>query len=137
VCLLDGLTAIADRAPLRARTVVPVHADCHWGNWLASGRSVTALLDFEWARFGEPADDCFFLARFAGPHTEAVLDAITRAVATSPETLQAECEVREAAYLVSGLCIALERPSAHTRMAAERLHALEELIIGRYWWRSN
>jgi HEPN domain-containing protein len=69
--------------------------------------------------------------------TEAVLDVITRAVATSPETLRAECEVREAAYLVSGLCIALERPSAHTRMAAERLHALEELIIGRYWWRSN
>jgi aminoglycoside phosphotransferase (APT) family kinase protein len=45
--LLDGLTAIAERAPLHARAVVPVHADCHWGNWLASDRSVTALLDFE------------------------------------------------------------------------------------------
>jgi thiamine kinase-like enzyme len=55
--LLDGLTAIAERAPLRARSVVPVHADCHWGNWLACDQSVTALLDFEWARFGEPADD--------------------------------------------------------------------------------
>ena len=54
--LLDGLTAIAERAPLHARAVVPVHADCHWGNWLARDRSVTALLDFEWARFGEPAD---------------------------------------------------------------------------------
>jgi aminoglycoside phosphotransferase (APT) family kinase protein len=64
--LLDGLTVIAEGAP-HARAVVPVHADCHWGNWLASGRSVTALLDFEWARFGEPADDWFFLARFAGP----------------------------------------------------------------------
>lgn len=28
--LLDGLTAIAERAPLRAQVVVPVHADCHW-----------------------------------------------------------------------------------------------------------
>src|ERR1700689_2665800 len=46
--LLDGLLAVADRAPLAAQTVVPVHADCHWGNWMACGRSVTALLDFEW-----------------------------------------------------------------------------------------
>jgi aminoglycoside phosphotransferase (APT) family kinase protein len=58
--LLDGLTAIADSAPPHARAIVPVHADCHWGNWLASEGSVTALLDFEWARFGEPADDWFF-----------------------------------------------------------------------------
>jgi hypothetical protein len=63
---LDGLTAIAERAPLRARAVVPVHADCHWGNWLAYDRSVTALLDFEWARFGEPADDWFFLGTTGG-----------------------------------------------------------------------
>jgi len=61
--LLDGLTEIAERAPLRAQAVVPVHADCHWGNWLAHGQRVTALLDFEWARFGEPVDDWFFLAR--------------------------------------------------------------------------
>jgi aminoglycoside phosphotransferase (APT) family kinase protein len=66
--VLDGLTAIAERAPLRSRALVPVHADCHWGNWLADGRSVTALLDFEWARFGDPVDDWFFLARFSGPH---------------------------------------------------------------------
>jgi len=39
----------AERAPLHARAVVPVHADCHRGNWLACDRSVTALLDFEWA----------------------------------------------------------------------------------------
>jgi aminoglycoside phosphotransferase (APT) family kinase protein len=64
--LLDGLTAIAERAPLHARAVVPVHADCHWGNWLACDQSVTALLDFEWARFGEPAD-WFFLARVQRP----------------------------------------------------------------------
>ncbi len=133
--LLDGLTAIAERAPQRARAVVPVHADCHWGNWLARGRSVTALLDFEWARFGEPADDWFFLARFSGPHMEAVLDVIARATTTSPETLRAQCEVREAAHLASDLRAALEHPGARAPLAADRLRGLEELIDGRYWWR--
>ncbi len=133
--LLDGLTAIAERAPLHARAVVPVHADCHWGNWLARDRTVTALLDFEWARFGEPADDWFFLARFSGPHMETVLDVIARATTTSPETLRAECEVREAAYLASDLAIALEHPDARSPMAADRLLGLEELIDGRCWWR--
>lgn len=61
--LLDGLKATAERAPLGARPVVPVHEDCHWGNWLVRDRNVTALLDFERARFGEPADDWFFLGR--------------------------------------------------------------------------
>ncbi|MGH3164551.1 MAG: phosphotransferase, partial [Trebonia sp.] len=135
--LLDGLTAIAERAPLQARAVTPVHADCHWGNWLASGQRVTALLDFEWARFGEPADDWFFLARFAGPHTDTVLDIIARATTTPSETLRAECEVREAAHLASDLRAALELPGARTRMAAERLRGLEELIAERYWWRSS
>jgi Phosphotransferase enzyme family len=133
--LLDGLTAIAERAPRHARAVVPVHADCHWGNWLTCGQSVTALLDFEWARFGEPVDDWFFLARFSGPHRETVLDVIARATTTSPETLRAECEVREAAYLASDLHAALEHPDAPARMAADRLRALDELIVGRYWWR--
>lgn len=133
--LLDGLMAIAERAPLHARTVVPVHADCHWDNWLAHDRSVTALLDFEWARFGEPVDDWFFLARFSGPHMETVLDVIAGATTTSLETLRAECEVREATYLASDLRIALEHPDAYTQMAAGRLRALEELIVGRYWWR--
>jgi aminoglycoside phosphotransferase (APT) family kinase protein len=133
--LLDGVTAIAERAPPRARAVVPVHADCHWGNWLARHRSVTALLDFEWARFGEPADDWFFLARFSGPHMQAVLDVIARATTTSPETLRAECEVREAAHLASDLRVALQHPDAPAPMAAGRLRALEELIVGRYWWR--
>jgi aminoglycoside phosphotransferase (APT) family kinase protein len=135
--LLDGLATIAEGAPRHARAAVPVHADCHWGNWLVSGRSVTALLDFEWARFGEPADDWFFLARFAGPHTETVLDVITHTAMTSPETLRAECEVREAAHLASDLRIAFERPGAHTQMAIDRLNGLEELVTGRYWWRSN
>lgn len=133
--LLDGLTGIAERAPLHARAVVPVHADCHWGNWLACDRSVTALLDFEWARFGEPVDDWFFLARFSGPHMHAVLDIIARATTTSLETLRAECEVREAAYLASDLRVALEQPDAPARMAADNLRQLEELIVGRSWWR--
>jgi aminoglycoside phosphotransferase (APT) family kinase protein len=128
--LLDGLTAIAQRAPLHARAVVPVHADCHWGNWLARDRSVTTLLDFEWARFGEPVDDWFFLARFSGPHMESVLDVIARATTTSPETLRAECEVREATYLASDLRVALEHPDAPARMAADRLRELEELVVG-------
>ncbi|WP_407835667.1 phosphotransferase [Streptomyces sp. DSM 116496] len=135
--LLDGLRTIAERAPLHARAVVPVHADCHWDNWLARDRSVTALLDFEWARYGEPLDDWFFLARFSGPHTETVLDVIARATQTAPEILRAGCEVREATYLASDLRIALERPATHARMAADRLHALEELIVGRYWWRPS
>jgi aminoglycoside phosphotransferase (APT) family kinase protein len=132
---LDGLTAIAERAPLHAQAVVPVHADCHWGNWLASGQSVTALLDFEWARLGEPADDWFFLARFSGPHMETVLDVIARATTTSAETLRAQCEVREAAHIASDLRIALEHPGTRARMAAERLRGLEELTAGHYWWR--
>jgi hypothetical protein len=133
--LLDGLTAIAERAPLAARVVVPVHADCHWGNWLACDHSVTALLDFEWARFGEPVDDWFFLARFSGPHQETVLDVIARATTTSREILRAQCEVREASHLASDLRVALEHPDTHARMGASRLHALEELIVGRHWWR--
>jgi aminoglycoside phosphotransferase (APT) family kinase protein len=133
--LLDGLTAIAERAPLHARAVVPVHADCHWGNWLACDQSVTALLDFEWARFGEPADDWFFLTRFSGPHMEIVLNVIARATTTSVETLRAQCEVREANHLASDLRIALEHRDARPRMAAARLRALEELIVERYWRR--
>jgi hypothetical protein len=133
--LLAGLTAIAEQASPNARADVPVHADCHWGNWLASGHHVTALLDFEWARFGEPADDWFFLARFSGPHMEMVLDVIARATGTSQETLRAQCEIRDAAYLASDLRVALERPVFPARMAAERLLGLEELITRHYWWR--
>ena len=140
--LIEGLTAIAEQAPLRARVVVPVHADCHWGNWLAQGRKVTALLDFEWARFGEPVDDWFFLARFSGPHVETVLDVVARATATSLETLRAECEVREANHVVSDLRLALEDPEPSTRTASERMVAdrlgrLQELVVGRCWWRDT
>lgn len=70
---LDGLTAIAETAPAHTDALVPVHADCHWGNWLARDGELTALLDFEWARFGEPMDDWFFLIADSGVHTPAVL----------------------------------------------------------------
>lgn len=133
--LLDGLAAIAERAPRHAAVDVPVHADCHWGNWLASGQSLTALLDFEWARFGEAADDWFFLARFSGPHMPAVLGVIADATATATDVLRAECEVREAAHLTSDLRLALARPGFPTGMGAVRLHALEQLVVGPYWWR--
>ncbi|MER7417417.1 phosphotransferase [Micromonospora peucetia] len=133
--LLDGLTAIAERAPAHARVVVPVHADCHWGNWLASDRSVTALLDFEWARFGEPVDDWFFLARFSGPHLETVLDVIARVTTTPLSTLRAQCEVREASYLAADLRIALQRPGVPAQVVADNIRDLEELIVERLWWR--
>jgi aminoglycoside phosphotransferase (APT) family kinase protein len=135
--LLDGLAAIAERAPQHAQAVVPVHADCHWGNWLASGQHLTALLDFEWARFGEPADDWFFLVRFSGPHMQTVLNVIAGATATSTDALRAACEVREASHLAADLRAAFERAEFPAGMAAVRLHALEELIVGRYWWRHS
>ncbi|QWF83303.1 phosphotransferase family protein [Amycolatopsis sp. CA-230715] len=131
--VLDGLTAIAERAPSHARTAVPVHADCHWGNWLADDRTVTALLDFEWARFGDPVDDWVFLAGFSGPHLQTVLDVITEATATSPDVLRAECEVRQAAYLTTDLRDALESPGT----PADVLSDLDELITGRIWWRAQ
>lgn len=133
--LLNGLSDIAKRAPLRAQVDVPIHGDCHWGNWLTRERSVTALLDFEWARYGEPVDDWFFLARFSGPHVEDVLDVISRATTTSLEILRAGCEIREATHITSDLCIALENPDTRMGMAAERLRSLEELITENYWWR--
>ncbi|MCX4782358.1 phosphotransferase family protein [Streptomyces sp. NBC_01264] len=133
--LLDGLRAIARDAPPHARTAVPVHADCHWDNWLAHAGNVTALLDFEWARFGDPVDDWFFLIRFSGPHMETLLDVVARATGTPPDTLRAGCEVREATHLAADLRVVLERPEVHARMAADRLRSLEELVVGRYWWR--
>jgi aminoglycoside phosphotransferase (APT) family kinase protein len=132
--LLDGLAAIAERAPLQAPASVPVHADCHWGNWLACDGDITALLDFEWARFGEPVDDWFFLVRYSGPHMEAVLDVIAHATATSIESLRADCETREAAYLASDLRIAIAQAGTSSPMAVDRLRGLEELIVGSYWW---
>jgi hypothetical protein len=140
--LLRGLTAIAEGAPKSVVATVPVHADCHWGNWLAVDRTVTALLDFEWARFGEPADDWFFLIRFSGPHREAVLDVVAGATAIPPETLRAECEAREASYLTDDLRRVLERSATTAGPAAtDRIRSLlsdlDELVAERSWWRPH
>ncbi|GAA3431171.1 phosphotransferase family protein [Kutzneria kofuensis] len=132
--LLDGLTAIAKDAPPRAKTTVPVHADCHWDNWLVDGDAVTALLDFEWARFGEPLDDWVFVIRFSGPHMVDVLDLVAEATALSKDVLRRECELREANFLAADLRIALE---TNPKMAAGNIRDLEEIIVGRYWWRSS
>jgi hypothetical protein len=133
--LLDGLMAIAQSAPPHARVVVPVHADCHWGNWLASDGSVTALLDFEWARFGEPVDDWFFVIADSGAHLQIILDVVAGETATAPEVLRAECEVREATYLASDIRLALTHPHRRARMFAQRLSRLEEVVVGRAWRR--
>ncbi|MDX3657237.1 phosphotransferase [Streptomyces sp. ID05-26A] len=119
--LLDGLKEIAARAPLHTKATVPVHADCHWDNWLADGTTITALLDFEWARFGDPLDDWFFLARFSGPHMHAVLDVISRHTGIPLGTLRAECEVREASHLVADLLIDADPPT---------VGLLEQLVAG-------
>jgi hypothetical protein len=133
--LLDGLTAIAGGAPPLASVVVPVHADCHWGNWLTLDGRVTALLDFEWARFGQPVDDWFFVIALSGTHLEAVLDVVARATTTSPESLRTECEVRHATYLASDIFLALTHPDTAAQMLAERLSGLEQIIDERLWWR--
>jgi aminoglycoside phosphotransferase (APT) family kinase protein len=130
--LIDGLVAIAERAPLRARVDVPVHADSDWGNWLATGSSVTALLDFERARFGAPADDWFLLAVTSGPHRDMVLDVIAGATGTSPEALRADCEVRDAAFIAADIRDALEQPEPPAWMG-RRLAQLEALIAGQRW----
>jgi hypothetical protein len=70
------------------------------------------------------------------PPLETVLDVIAGATATGQDALRAQCEVREAAYLAADLCVALERPGAWAAMGADRLAALEELTVGRFWWRS-
>ena len=129
--LLDGLHAIAADAPARAATTVPVHADCFWDNWLANGHTVTALLDFEWARFGTPMDDWFFLIRFSGQHLADVLDLVAETTSTPKDVLRAECEAREAHFLAYDLHYALEH---EPRMAADRLRDLEQLIVDHRWW---
>jgi hypothetical protein len=132
--LLDGLTAIAEKAPPQARVVVPVHADCHWDNWLAADGRVTALLDFEWARFGEPIDDWFFVIAFSGPHLHSVLDVVARKTATDLDVLRAACEVRHAAFLASDIRLAHARPGPVPPWLTGRLRRLEDLIVDRLWW---
>lgn len=131
--LMDGLMAIADRAPLHLRTDVPVHADCDWGNWLADAHEITALLDFEYARLGEPADDWVLLAVTSGPHLDIVLDAIARGAMTDPESLRAACELRDAAFIAEDIRVALEQPETPVS-TAKRICDLEGLVVGRRWW---
>lgn len=132
--LIDGLNAIAKDAPDHAKTTVPVHADCFWDNWLADGDTVTALLDFEWARFGEPMDDWFFLIRFSGQHRADVLDLVAETTSTPKDELRTACEAREAHFLAYDIRYAVEQEPA---MLAGRLRDLEELIVGRHWWRNS
>lgn len=133
--VLDGLVVIADQVPEYAEAVVPVHADCHWGNWLVHDKRVTALLDFEWARFGEPADDWMFLSRFSGPHMQTVLNVIADVTGTPLETVRAACEVREAAYVISDLRLKLQDPHGIDASATRNIRELEEIVIDRSWWR--
>ena len=134
--IIDGLADIADHAPLAAAAVVPVHADCHWGNWLVDDLRVTALLDFEWARFGAPVDDWVFLARFSGSHQHAVLRLISDTAGTPLDELRSDCEVREAAYLTSDLLIALPRYDELPQDTLDLLADLEDLVVNRSWWRT-
>lgn len=134
--LMDGLMAIADRAPLHLHTDVPVHADCDWGNWLADDHGITALLDFEFARLGEPADDWVLLAVTSGRHLDIVLDAITQVTTTTPEVLRTACELRDAAFIAEDLRVALEQPETPAS-TANRICDLEGLVVGRRWWHHN
>ncbi|MEU4690933.1 phosphotransferase [Actinoplanes sp. NPDC023714] len=127
--LLDGLLSIAGRAPERAATTTPVHADCHWGNWLACDGTLTALLDFEWARFGEPMDDWFFVIADSGAHTTAVLDAVAGETGLPEDHLRAACEVREANYLAADIRI------AGGELLRKRVSRLHEVVADRFWWR--
>lgn len=111
-----------------------MHADCHWANWLVDDDHVTALLDFEWARLGEPVDDWFFLIRFSGPHMAAVLDVVAKTTGVPEDELRAGCEVREAAYLASDVRLALE---GDPQAGIGSIGDLERLIVDRYWWRSS
>ncbi|HKD97256.1 MAG TPA: phosphotransferase [Micromonosporaceae bacterium] len=131
--LTDGLAAIADGGPERVRADVPVHADCDWGNWLVHERSVTALLDFERARFGEPADDWVLLALTSGQHIDIVLSAIVAMTATEPRALRAACELRHAAFLAEDIRFAVERAPAPAWLG-QRIRGLEEVVVGRAWW---
>jgi hypothetical protein len=132
--LTDGLAAIGRSAPPGAATDVPVHADCDWDNWLTDDQNVTALLDFERARFGDPADDWVLLAATSGPHTALILDAIVERTAASPDALRAACEVRDATLFAQDLRHALAHSNPPVWMR-QRIAGLEELVIGQRWWR--
>jgi Phosphotransferase enzyme family len=130
--LIDGLIAIADRASPHLRADVPVHADCDWSNWLVDDQGVVALLDFERARLGEPADDWVLLALTSGPHLDLVVDVIAEATRTAAEAVPGECELRHAAFIAEDICQGLTQPDTPAWMA-ERVRDLEGLVVGRRW----
>ncbi|GAA4201913.1 hypothetical protein [Actinocatenispora rupis] len=132
--LIDGLVAIADNAPPYAAADVPVHADCDWDNWLTDEHDNTALLDFEQARLGVPADDWVLLAVTSGQHLARILDVIAERTATPPDILRAECEIRDAALIAHDLHRALHLPALPSWIAA-RLRSLDALVTVRRWWR--
>ncbi|GIE74803.1 hypothetical protein Aph02nite_07530 [Actinoplanes philippinensis] len=135
--LIDGLLALAGDAPEHVPTTVPVHADCHWGNWLADGDVITALLDFEWARFGDPMDDWFFVIADSGPHRLTVLDVVAGATGTTPDELRAACELRHASHLAADARLAVTDPATHGALLTVRLEQLQEVIGRRTWWKSS
>lgn len=135
--LVDDLTALAAGAPERTGTDIPVHADCHWGNWLATGVTVTALLDFEWARFGDPMDDWFFLIADSGRHRRTVLAVVSEATGLSSDELTTACEIRHVNYLAADIRLALSDPTAHGSLLMPRLDRLTEVIGRRTWWKSS
>ncbi|MDR6322278.1 phosphotransferase [Actinoplanes couchii] len=133
--LLDGLDRIAEGAPLHSDTIVPVHADSHWGNWLAEGDQVTVLLDFEWARFGVPMDDWFFVIGTSGPHRDVVLDVVAGETGTAPELIRYECEVRHATHVASDILLALTvLEGREAGLLGARLRGLSEIVVDRLWW---
>ncbi|MBM7774456.1 aminoglycoside phosphotransferase (APT) family kinase protein [Actinokineospora baliensis] len=129
--VLDGLAAIAERAPEHSPRTTPLHADCHWSNWLAHNGDITALLDFEWARLGDPLDDWFFLIRFSGPHLTLALTTVSQATGIPADDLRTHCETREAAYLTADVLTALE--NSGPQAAAGRIQDLETLTVQRLW----
>ncbi|BEL02724.1 hypothetical protein Q0Z83_009150 [Actinoplanes sichuanensis] len=135
--LIDGLLAIAEGAPESVSAAVPVHADCHWGNWLADDGTITALLDFEWARFGDPMDDWFFVIADSGPHRWIALDVVAEATGTAPDELRAACEIRHANHLAADVRLAVTDPAEHGALLTPRLESLHEVITRRTWWKSS
>ncbi|MFC0623398.1 phosphotransferase [Kribbella deserti] len=131
--LLDGLRRIAAGAPIGTSTDVPVHADCFWDNWLVDGGEITALLDFEWARYGEPVDDYFFLIALSGEHDLTVLDVVALETGIPSDDLRAACEARSASYLASDVLLALTRSDVRPGLLADRLAALDDVVAGHWW----
>ncbi len=63
-----------------------------------------------------------------------MLNVVADATRTPADVLRAQCEVREASHLATDVRLSLEGdPEAGVGTIGD----LEELIIGRYWWRDS